>query len=158
MNTQLITSWSEHDSFLQNVLILASKTLRIFDQDLSKLKLERPDSADSLRRFLSTDRQNLLWIVVKDAEPARRDNPRLMKLLSTYPKNMTLVECPSHLSSLSDSMLIADDRHALIRFHADHARSKAIIDNAEECLPYSLRFKEIAKEGGEQVFATPLGL
>ena len=158
MTTQLITNWSEHDSFLQKILVLASQTLRIFDQDLSKLKIERPDNAESLRRFLSTDRQNLLWIVVKDAEPVRRDNPRLMKLLSTYPQNMTLVECPNHLASLNDSMLIADDSHALIRFHIDHARAKAIIDNTEECLPYVFRFKEIAKEGGEQIFATPLGL
>lgn len=158
MNPQLITGWSEHSSFLKNILVLASKTLCIFDHDLSKLKLEQTDNAESLRRFLSTDRKNTLWIVVKNAEPIRRDNPRLMKLLSTYPQNMTLVECPSHLSSLGDSMLIADDRHALIRFHTDHARSKAIIDNPEECLPYALRFKEIVKEGGEQVFATPLGL
>lgn len=158
MNPQLMTNWSEHDRLLKEILILASKTLCIFDQDLSKLKLERPDNAESLRDFLSTDRQNLLWIVVKDPEPVRRDNPRLMKLLSTFPQNMTLVECPSHLASLNDSMLIADDRHALIRFHIDHARSKAIIDNTEECLPYVFRFKEIAKEGGEQIFATPLGL
>lgn len=158
MNPQLITNWGEHDSFLKNILVLASKTLCIFDQDLSKLKLERPDNTESLHRFLSTDRQSLLWIVVKDAEPVRRDNPRFMKLLSTFPQNMTLVECPSHLASLNDSMLIADDRHALIRFHIDHARSKAIIDNAEECLPYVFRFKEITKEGGEQIFTTPLGL
>jgi len=71
---------------------------------------------------------------------------------------MTLIECPKHLASLNDSMLIADDRHALIRFHLDHARAKAIIDSTEECLPYVLRFKEITKEGGEQISATPLGL
>jgi hypothetical protein len=158
MNTQLITSWSEHDSHLQQILGLATKTLCIFDQDLSKLRLEQPDKIESLRRLLSASRQNLVTVFVRNAEPIRRDCPRLMKLLSTYPQTMTLFECPSHLSSLSDSMLIADDRHALVRFHDDHARCKAILDNTDECVPYVVRLKEIAKEGGEQVFPTPLGL
>ena len=158
MTTQLITNWSEHDSFLLKILIQAARTLHIFDQDLAQLKLDRADGAESLRRFLGADRNNRLSIVVKDAEPVQRSNPRLMKLLATYPHSMTLVECPKHLASLNDSMLIADDRHALIRFHLDHARAKAIIDSTEECLPYVLRFKEITKEGGEQISATPLGL
>ena len=158
MSTQLITDWSEHDSYLQQILALVTKTLFIFDQDLSKLKLERPDNNECLRQFLSASRQNLFSAFVRNAEPIRRDSPRLMNLLSTFPQNMTLFECPSHLASFSDSMLIADDRHALVRFHIDHARSKAIIDNAKECRPYVLRFQEIATEGGEQVFSTPLGL
>ncbi len=158
MNPELITNWSEHDSFLQKILMLASKTLRIFDPDLSKLKLEQPGSAETLRLFLNADRQRTVSVVVKNAELFRRDCPRLMKLLATYPQNMAVIECPLHLASLNDSMLIADDKHALIRFHTDNVRSKAIIDNAEECIPYVYRFKEIMKEGGEQICATTLGL
>lgn len=158
MTTQLITNWSEHVYFLPRILMQAARTLHIFDQDLSQLKLDRADQAESLRRFLTADRNNRLAIVVKDAEPVRRDNPRLMKLLSTFPQSLTIVECPRHLASLKDSLLIADDKHALIRFHLEQARAKVIIDSAEECRPYVLRFKEITNEGGEQVFATPLGL
>jgi hypothetical protein len=158
MNAELITDWEKHDSSLRIVLALASRTLLIFDEDLSRLNLERPDSAEILRRFLASDINNRLQILVRNAEPFRRESPRLMKLLEDYPETMTVYECSPHLSSQNDAMLIADDRHALIRFHKDNVRSKIIIDNIEECAPYARRFEEITNEGGEQVSATTLGL
>ena len=158
MKSELSTSWSEHDTSLLKILELASQTLCIFDADLSKLKLERPANAELLRRFLSSDRQHRLLIAVKNAEPFRRDSPRLMKLLATYTQSMTMIECPPHLASLTDSMCIADERHALIRFHTDSARAKTIINNIDECAPYVQRFEDILKEGGEQVCASTLGL
>jgi len=158
MNTELITYWAEHDSSLQKLLALASHTLRIFDEDLSKLKLENADNAETLHRFLAASDGNNLYIVLKNAEPVRRNCPRLMKLLAAYPQRMTIVECPEHLASLGDSLFIVDDCHALIRFSKDFARAKAIIDNTDECSPYLHRFEEIVKEGGEQVCATTLGL
>ncbi|MFZ4536519.1 MAG: hypothetical protein ACOYNV_09440, partial [Propionivibrio sp.] len=83
MNSELITSWAEHDNSIQKILLQVSQSLCIFDEDLTKLKLERPANAEALHRFLSTFRQNRLRIVVKNAEPFRRDSPRLMKLLAT---------------------------------------------------------------------------
>lgn len=158
MNSELITSWAEHDSSLLKILELASQTLCIFDADLSKLRLERPANVELLRRFLSSDKQHRLRIAVKNAEPFRRDSPRLMKLLAIYTQSMTMIECPPQLAPLNDSMCIADDRHALIRFHTDNARAKTIFDNFEECAPYVQRFEDILKEGGEQVCASTLGL
>lgn len=158
MNSELITTWAEHDSSLVKILELAMQTLCIFDSDLSKLRLERPANAELLRRFLSSDRQHRLHIALKNAEPLRRDSPRLMKLLALYAQNMTIIECPPHLSSLNDSMCIADEKHALVRFHTDSARARTIFDNIEECVPYVQRFEDILKEGGEQVCASTLGL
>jgi hypothetical protein len=158
MTSELITSWGEHDSSLHRILLLASQKLRIFDGDLTKLKLERRDYADLLRSFLNVGGQRSLQIIVKNAEPFRRDSPRLMNLLATYPQTMTIIECPPHLASLSDSMCIADERHALVRFSTDYPRAKVIIDSALECTPYVQRFEEIVKEGGEQICATTLGL
>lgn len=158
MNSELILSWGEHDQSLRKILELATQSLRIFDEDLSKLKLERTDNAELLRRFLGTDRQHILRIAVRNAEPFRRDSPRLMSLLTLFPQNMIVHACPAHLASLSDSLVIADDRHGLVRFHKDGARSKTIIDDAEQCKPYVNRFEDILKEGGEQICASILGL
>ncbi len=135
-----------------------TRTLRIFDADLLKLRLERPESIEILGHFLSADIKNQLRAIVRNAEPLRRSSPRLMKLLALHPQNMLIVECPEQIAKLSDSMLISDEQHALIRFHQDNVRSKIILDGAEECLPYLNRFEEIVKEGGEQVSATVLGL
>ncbi|WP_301102703.1 hypothetical protein [Propionivibrio sp.] len=158
MVSELITTWTEHDSALQKILLLASGRLRIFDEDLSRLKLEQRESAEHLQRFLTAHRQNSVCIVIKNTGPLLRESPLLMKLLAIYPLQMTVLECPPHLAAFDASLCIADDKHALIRFSKDHARSRIIIDSAQECSPYVHQFEEILKEGGEQVSATTLGL
>ena len=158
MSSELITSWTDHDNSLRRILLLATQTIRVFDADLATVKLEPPANAELLRDFLGRGQNNRLQIVVKNAEPFRRDSPRLMKLLATYPERMTIVECPPHLAALNDSMLICDDRHALVRFHLGQARAKVIVDSASECAPYVQRFAAIVEEGGAAIGATTLGL
>ena len=158
MTTELITNWTEHDDALRKLLLPLSKSLRIFDEDLTRLNLERKEIAESFRHFLVANERNTLRIILRNPEPFQRNSPRLMKLLREYPKRMTVFECPQHLLSLGDNLLLVDDRHALVRFHKDNVRSKAIFDNADECISYAHRFEEIAKEGGEQICATTLGL
>lgn len=158
MSSELITSWGEHDASLKQILSLASSSLCIFDGDLSKLKLGHSEAIELLRRFLKSGRQNGLRIALQNTETLRRDNPRLLELLAERPQSMSILECPPHLAELKDSMVIADERHALIRIHKDHARSRVILDGAAECAPYVKRFEEILNEGGEPVGATTLGL
>lgn len=158
MSAELITSWSEHDRALQRILLLAAQTIRVCDDDLARLNLERSDTAELLRGFLAAGGQRSLQIVLRNAEPLRRVSPRLMKLLATYPQHMTIIESPPQVASLSDSLFIVDDRHALVRFSKDYPRAGIIIDDAAECAPYVQRFAEIINEGGEQISATTLGL
>ncbi|MEI7612034.1 MAG: hypothetical protein WCK63_03935 [Betaproteobacteria bacterium] len=158
MTTELISNWAEHDIALCRILPELSQSLRIFADDLTRLDLERPEIADSLRHFLAADAQNTLKIVLKNSESFSRNSPRLMNLLRSYPDRMTVIAAPDHLASLSDNIVLVDDRHALIRFHQDHVRSKLIVDNAAECLPYAQRFDAIIREGGEPISATTLGL
>jgi len=158
MSSELISSWADYDGALQKVLLLASRTLRIFDDDLSKLKLEGRENSESLRRFLSARQASSLCIVLKDAEPLRRHSPRLMKLLTNYPQQMSVIECPLHLASFNNSLCLADDRHALVRIHQNHARARIIINSTPDCAPYLQQFETILNEGGEPISATTLGL
>lgn len=158
MSTELTTHWSEHDASLQTIFRLLSASLTIFDEDLTRLRLEQPENVEILRKYLADGKRNLVRIILKNTEPFRRNSPRLFKLLATYPDQMSIVQCPEHLLSLNDALLIVDDRHALVRFHKDNARSRVIIDDSEACAPYVMRFSEIAREGGESVSATTLGL
>ena len=158
MSPELLANWTDHDTYLQKVLLLATRTLRIFDEDLTRLGLEKPENALFLRRLLASERQNTLTVVVRNADPFRRSSPRLMKLLADFPNTVKIHECAPQLATLSDAMVLSDGSHALVRFHKDHVRAKAIIDNADECRPYILRFEEILKEGGTPISATTLGL
>ena len=158
MRSELTKHWSKHDASLQTILRLLSASLSIFDEDLTRLQLEHPENAAVLHEFLAAGKRNLVRIVLKNAEPFRRHSPRLFKLLASYPDQMSVVQCPEHLHSLNDALFIADSRHALVRFHKDHARSRVIIDDSDACAPYVLRFGEISREGGESISATTLGL
>ena len=158
MNPELITQWAEHDSAVQKTLLLATRSIRIFDTDLARLRLESRENTLFLRRFLTAAPRTTLQIVLRDAEPFRRSSPRLFNLLGDYSSTMTVTEYQPTGSALNDSMLLADDCHALIRFHKDHVRSNAIIENPDECRGYLVRFQEIQNEGGTAISATTLGL
>lgn len=158
MSTELTTHWSEHDASLETILRSLAVSLSIFDEDLTRLRLERPENVELLRRFLADSTRNRVRIVLKNAEPLRCRSPRLFKLLATYPDQMTVVQCPEHLHSLNDALFVVNGAHALIRFHKDNARSRVIIDDVEACAPYVQRFDDIINEGGEPVSATTLGL
>lgn len=158
MSSKLITSWNEYESAVGEVLKLAKKTLRIFDENLSALKLERPERIEVLRNFLNASPKHLLQIAVQDAGYVRLHNPRLMDLLVAYSHNLQIIECPPHLAALSDSLILADDRQGLVRFHKTQARAKAILDDIEECAPYLQRYDQIISEGGTPVAGRSLGL
>jgi hypothetical protein len=159
MNSRLITTWAEHDRAVEEILELSPTRLLIFDEDLSPLKLEQPERGAALSRLLSSKLDGKqLTIVVQKAEFVRQYSPQLLKLLSVYAPALTIIHAPPHLAALKDSLLIADGRHALVRFHRDHARSRLIIDDAQECSPYAKRFDEILGEGGEPLSTITLGL
>ena len=159
MASKLITTWSEHDSAVQEILDLSPTTLLVFDENLSPLKLERPERIAALRRLLGAREFNKrLTIVVQKPAFVRQYSPQLMDLLAVYSPAITIIHAPPHLDGLKDSLLIADDRHVLVRFHQDHARARLTIDDAPECAPYVLRFAEILGAGGDPLSATTLGL
>ncbi|MFT3850688.1 MAG: hypothetical protein QM739_19045 [Propionivibrio sp.] len=158
MSSELTMHWSEHDASLERILRALSTSLSIFDEDLVRLRLERPENVEILRRFLADGTRHHIRIVLKNAEPFRCRSPRLFKLLATYPAQMTVVQCPEHLHALNDALFIVNDTHALVRFHKDNARARVIVDDAEACLPHVQRFNDIVSEGGEPISATTLGL
>ena len=158
MTSELITDWSTHDQAFSEILHRATRTIDIFDQDLTRLPLERPEHTETLGRFLASSPQAKLRIILRDPTHFRRDCPRLMKMLLTCSHKMLVMACSEQLAGLSDSLLLVDGFHGLIRFHHDNVRSKRIDDDPEACKPYLLRFTEILREGGETISPTPTGL
>ena len=159
MSSRLITTWSEYDSAVREILGLAQTTLLVFDETLSSLQLERPERIAALRRLLSARKPaTRLTIIVQKADFVRQYSPQLMDLLTVHSPALTIIQSPPHLDRLRDSLLIADGRHVLVRFHHDHARARLIIDDLAECAPYQQRFDEILGEGGGALSPMTLGL
>lgn len=158
MLSEIISSWAEHDQHLRALLSRAESHIRIFDGDLGRLKLESADNAAMLADFLAGNRARRLVIVLRDPGPFRRSSPRLARLHGLHAAQMSVIECPAHLVELKDCLFLVDDRHALIRFHQDAVRSRAIVDDSEASRAYHRRFDDILGEGGEEIAATTLGL
>ncbi|MBI2308448.1 MAG: hypothetical protein HYU78_14180 [Rhodocyclales bacterium] len=155
---RLLTSWTDYETIVGQLLPMAQYSVAIFDRDLTALQLERPAVNEALAAFLRRSPDALLRIAVQSAQLACTRSPRLMQLLRRSAHNFHLVEVPPHLARLSDSLLLVDGAHGLIRFHQDHPRGKEILSSPEGCQPYCKRFEEIWSEGGTPISASTLGL
>ena len=158
MSRELFTSWADYQSAIDHLLALAAKRIWIYDEDLGMLHLETAERIEMLKRPLASTRQDCLRIALRNTAPLQQRQPLVQRLLATHSHNSAAQQTPEQLNHLRDSMILVDDVHALIRFDRDQPRSKLLIDEPEEVMPYRRRFEEIWAEGGIPVATTTLGL
>ncbi len=128
------------------VLAQARSTVKIFDADLAKMYLEKPERIALLTNFLSTNVTPQLRIVIRNHESASNiasRSPRLIDLLEHYGHFFAIRQAPENLLHLADCHVIVDSTHCARRFHIDHARGALIIHDEEQTLPWSKRFDEL---------------
>lgn len=158
MARELITSWGEYQTAIDRLLCMACRKICIYDEDLGQFKLDSAQRLPQLQRILQAGLTESLQIVVRNADPLRDRFPLLIKLLTEFGHLASAQQSPPDLAQLRDSMLIIDDKHALIRFEKDLPRSKLLIDEADELKTYLHRFSELLLAGGDPVSTTTLGL
>jgi hypothetical protein len=158
MARELITSWTDYQTAIDRLLAIACHKICIYDEDLATLKLESAPRRAQIMRVLQAGQGDVVQIAVRNALPIRQQHPLLQNLLATYSHLASARETPPQLAHLRDSMILVDDKHALIRFERDLPRSKLLIDEKDELRPYLTRFKEIWSEGGENTAGSTLGL
>ena len=158
MSRELFTTWTEYQSAIDRLLALATKRIWIYDEDLGMLHLEAPARSEMLKPALAVTHHDCLRIALRNTAPLQQRQPLLQRLLATHSHNSAVQQTPEQLSHLRDSMVLVDDAHALIRFDRDQPRSKLLLDEPEEVMPYRRRFEELWAEGGTPVGATTLGL
>jgi hypothetical protein len=158
MARELITSWHDYQSAIDRLLAIATGKVRIYDEDLQMIKPDAPARHMQLQRLLHAGHRESLQIALRHSDALLRDTPGLLKLLSTYGHIAAARQTPEHLAHLRDCLILVDDRHGLIRFDRDQARSKLLIDEPDEINIYTRRFSEIWNEGGDEISATTPGL
>lgn len=158
MSRQLIDNWGDYRLAFAQILAQATRSLFVYDEDLTNLHLESPDSQEGLKNLFRHGHRDAVRFALRKTEALRQRHPRTLALLSTYGHLGQAQETPPQLSHLRDSIIITDDRNALIRFERDLPRSKLLLDEPDEVRPYLMRFQEIWNEGGESVTASTLGL
>ena len=158
MRSELITDWHDYADALHTLLRMAQTRLCLLDDDLSRLSLETRDNAAVLESLLVAKRDNGISIALRNASGLRSASPRLMRLLATFPQQLRVIELAAEAAPTVASLLLADDRHALLRFVTDQPRARLIVDDPVLCAPYVDQFTLILGKGGTALSATTLGL
>ena len=66
-----------------------------------------------------------------------------MQLIARFSHMVDVRQSPDNLRHLADSHLLADDAHAVRRFHIEQPRSALVIDDPAYVHPWRQRFEEL---------------
>ena len=143
---------------IDELIGLARRTVRVFDQDLSETGWNGAARADRLARFLRTNPGARLEIIVHDTMWIERSAARLTNLLRRYAHAVTIYRTGPDAKGAMDPLVIVDGRHFLHRYHFEQPRATLAIDAPHAANALVKRFEEIWATGEPGVTATVLGL
>lgn len=140
------------------LLAAPGRELRIFDPDLSGLKLNAPQRVELLRQFLAASRTRRIYIAVHDAGHLTRECPRMMALLARFAHAIQVNCTHEEIRNIQDSFLVIDQNHYLRRPVAQLFRGALGLHDDTEALAMRGRFMEIWSASYPGVASTTLGL
>ena len=140
------------------LLAAPGRELRIFDPDLSPLRLNAPARVEQLRQFLAASRTRRLYIAVHDPGHLTRECPRMMALLARYAHAIQVNCTHEEIRNLQDSFLVIDQSHYLRRPVAQQFRGALGLHDETEALTMRTRYTEIWSASFPGVASTTLGL
>ncbi|TMH57501.1 MAG: hypothetical protein E6H53_12785, partial [Betaproteobacteria bacterium] len=156
--TVVLGSVAEQIAAIDELIALAQRRIRVFDQDLSQTGWNQPTRVERLSAFLRGTRGRRLDIIVHDTAYLETACPRMLNLLSNYSHAMTIYRTGPEARVATDPLLIVDDRHYLHRFHVDQPRATMGIEQPEQTRLFANRYEEIWATGEPGINATVLGL
>ena len=134
------------------------RELRIFDPDLSALRVNDPDRIARFERFLAASRTRRLFVVVHDTDYITRKSPRMMALLARYSHAIQIHRTHEEIRELQDAFLVLDASHYVRRPVAQFFRGAIGLGDDNEGLQMRQRFMEIWSASFPAVSSTIAGL
>lgn len=151
-------TYHDYRQAVADLIALAQERIVLFDPDLQETGLESSAGAASLQRFVGARSGRRLQIVLHRSDHAARHCPRLLSLLRYYGDAIEVRQSPEDLRQLTDCFVLADGRHGVVRFHADHARGKFLVHQEHEIGAWQRRFDDLWELSSPALAATTLGL
>ncbi len=151
-------TYQDYRQAVADLIALAQRELVIFDSDLGETGFESRARIESVTRFLNVHRDNSVRVVLHNPVRVERSCPRLMALLKLRGHSISFRQSPEDLRRLTDCFMAADRRHALIRFHADHARGKLLIEQPDDVGGRWKRFDALWEISSPSLSGTTLGI
>ena len=134
------------------------RELRIFDPDLSALRLNDPARIERLERFLLASRTRRMYFVVHSSDHLTRQCPRMMSLLARFSHVIQVNRTHEEIRELQDAFLVLDSLHYVRRPVSQFFRGAIGLGDDTEGLAMRGRFMEIWAASFPAVSATTIGL
>jgi hypothetical protein len=153
--------FEDEETFQQAVdrlLEQPGRELRIFDPDLSGLRLNLPERISRLQRFLTVSRTRRIYIAIHDTDYVTKYCPRLRDLLTRYAHAIQIQQTDEEIRLLQDAFFVLDANHYVRRPVARFWRGAIGIGDESEALSMRARFFEIWAASYPAVSPTTLGL
>lgn len=150
-------SHAAREELIDTVLHLATRRIVIVADTLGP-RWNQSGRIETVRGFCLASPRNTLQVVVRDAQPIRRQCPRLLQLALTFGHVITM-RCPRPETGLpGDAWLVVDDEHFVHQFHIDHPRGGAGTHLPAMAKPLAARFVELWAGSDPVRTGTTLGL
>ena len=143
---------------IDTLLGLATQRVLVFDRDLADTGWDRAERAELVKAFLRRSRSAELRLIVHDPRPLETACPRITALLKVYGHAMSVWRTGEEARGATDALLIADERHALHRYHVEQPRATLLLSMPAAVKPLVSRFEEIWATGAPAIGGTTLGL
>lgn len=143
---------------IDKLLGLKGRELRIFDPDLTSLRLNSVERIERMERFLQVSRTRRLYIACHDTEHLTRRCPRMMGLLARFAHVIQVNRTHEEIKRIQDSFLVLDANHYARRPVATFYRGALGLNDETEALPMRSRFLEIWAASFPGVSSTTAGL
>ena len=143
---------------VDRLLAAPGREMRIFDPDLSALRLNTAQRVEQFRRLLAASRTRRLYIAVHDPDNLTKYCPRMMALLARFAHAIQVNCTHEEIRNLQDSFLVLDQAHYLRRPVALQFRGALGLHDDTEALAMRARFMEIWSASFPGVAGTTLGL
>ena len=143
---------------VDRLLAQDGRELRIFDPDLTSLRLNVPERIALFERFLQESRTRRLFLAAHDSEHLTRHCPRMMGLLARYAHAIQINRTHEEIRNLQDSFLVLDARHYVRRPVSTYFRGALGFHDESDGLAMRSRFQEIWAASFPAVSGTTVGL
>lgn len=143
---------------VDRLLAQSGRELRIFEPDLSALRLNSPARIAQLEGFLRASRTRRIQIAVHHTEHVTRHCPRMMDLLKRFNHAIQINRTEEEIRSLQDAFMVLDAEHYLRRPVAGRLRGAIGLHDETEALSMRGRFLEIWSASFPGVSSTTVGL
>jgi hypothetical protein len=154
----LFDTEADFQQAVDRLLAAPGREMRIFDPDLSALRLNTAQRVEQFRHFLAASRTRRLYIAVHDPDNLTKYCPRMMALLAHFAHAIQVNCTHEEIHNLQDSFLVLDQAHYLRRPVAQQFRGALGLHDDTEALTMRARFMEIWSASFPGVASTTLGL